>query len=133
MNIKNKSVYNLISFYITGGYLIRKTNIIKKIGFKVKKIEHSNNYTIQTEVMIKYRESDESIFSFISTFKINDLFWAEELGEKQLNSILFSVTFPYVRAKIGNLLSESSEPLIIPVLDLRSIDISEWIVLERKK
>lgn len=123
------------------------------LGYKLLEVNYKNNlqhsntyisiscsgklvdkdlYILNVKVCADFIPDEESSFLFESAFRINDKEWFNELDDKPLQSILFSVVFPFIREKIFTITSDINQGLFIPTLDLKSIDVSKGIKLNRK-
>jgi len=122
------------------GYNIQ-TIVFKRIGEeKLEKInlnieskefdKKSKVYSLLLCLKFDLSNSKENEIKIIGGFKINE----EKILEKENNivSIFAASLFPYIRSTIHNLSSDDREPLNLPVIDLRFLDLSHGVSLERE-
>ena len=70
---------------------------------------------------------------FSAGFKINDEKWFNELEENARNAMFFSVVFPFVREKINMICDDSRGGFMIPIIDLKTFNISKEVVFNKMK
>ena len=86
-------------------------------------------YVIGILVVLNFENDSkkESTLSFTAGFKINDEEWMKSIDNKQFNSLLLSIAFPYVRKMVNDITDDSRGEFIMPIIDLRSIDLEKGV------
>ena len=92
----------------------------------------NNVYVMNIIVKSDFDSKEESYFKFESLFQINDMNWYNTLNEKELKMVFSSVVFPFVRERIYVMTTDLNPGLLIPMLDLKSFDVTKEIRLVRK-
>lgn len=127
--VNNTPVYEFLGYrMLKANYNRQNNNPLEHFTIKsVKSIfnEETSVYALLLEVTIKFENDDHSVFIFDSAFKINDLSWKQQIPEEQLQSLFVSVMFPFVRGKIYSITEDLRIGIILPIIDLRQIDLSK--------
>ncbi|MCF7930629.1 MAG: hypothetical protein K9L02_03855 [Acholeplasmataceae bacterium] len=123
-------VYNFLGYHLLQAQYYRKLNSgIEK--FSIKMTDHSynkktKNYVINFKIFLKFNDIiEESVFEFEGGFHINDEKWKDEITSNMLNSLFFSVIFPYVRNKIYSITDDINTGVQLPIIDLRGVDLTK--------
>ena len=121
-------VYDFLGYnLLEANYSRLNTGTVNSFAIKIPNHtydEFKKIYVIGVLVILKFdNEKKESNFSFTAGFKINDENWMNSLENKQLNSILFSVVFPFVRKMVNDITDDSRGGFTMPIIDLRDIDL----------
>lgn len=73
-------------------------------------------------------------FCYLTQFRINDLEWFNKTNEQYQNlgiSDLFSLSFPYIRASISCITSDSLGQILIPIINSAGGDITKGLILTK--
>ena len=97
------------------------------------KMSENDMYLLDINVSADFIKDNVSKFCFESAFKINDMEWFNKLTEQQKQSVFFSIVFPFIREKLFAITSDVRQGLFIPTLDLKTMDVSKGIKLNRVK
>lgn len=103
---------------------------IEKFSLKMEKTEYLEQeqiYNCLILVNIQFKDCKPSSFMFLTGYKIlnTDAFFnLDGLNQK---SLLFSIAFPFIREKVNNICNDSRDGFIMPILDLRNVNIEEGI------
>lgn len=123
------------------------------LGYRVRQVSysvHDNYYPVSIKISIpqsmfdqkthdfqflifvegKDANGDSNLFlAFQSFFIINDQKWYDSLKKNNvsLESILFPVVFPFIRQKLMTALEDTNYSPVIPIVDLRGIDLKKGI------
>lgn len=128
----NFPVYQFLGFKTIESHFFRNTDKkIKKFSVQVLNSEYQKEnkiYNIYIIIKLEFGDCKESSFIFIAGYKINNEQWMNELDENTINSLFFSVVFPFIREKINCLCDDTRGGLIIPIIDLRGIDVTKEVV-----
>lgn len=89
-------------------------------------------YSFSVKITTDYDEK-ESWFIFETAFIINDISWFNSYSDNEKKSIFFSIVFPFIREKILSITSDIQTGLFIPIIDMKSIDLSKEFRLIKKK
>lgn len=105
---------------------------LKKINISIVSKQYEKNtkvYSLQISMKFDLDKSKENEIVILGGFKIND----EKILEKEDNiiSIFAASLFPYIRSMVQSLSSDERDPIKIPTLDLRYLDLSHGVSLER--
>lgn len=130
----NKPFFNFL------GYNIQKINY-QRLGdeqvSEMKVFSPSSNYNKKTkiysvvlEVQIDFNNSKNNSFQILGGFKINN----EEIFDQNVNvlSILSASLFPFLRTLVYNTSLDDREPIKLPTIDLRYLDVNKGISITRK-
>jgi len=130
-----KPVYEFTNFRLTDVVYSREENDSpSKTEIKAKITNEKGKYIVLTSIVaITFTGRKVSELKFTSSYMINDEKWADDLGATRLTSVLFSAVFPFIREKIFNITSDSRTPILLPVIDLKNVDISHGVVFEKKQ
>ena len=90
-------------------------------------------YNILINIKLEFENCNVSSFTFSAGYKIFDEQWLENLNENSIKSLFFSVVFPFIREKINSFCDDSRGGLIIPIIDLRGIDLSNEVIFTSNK
>ena len=135
-NKENRPVYLFIGYRLTEVSLNRITNdSLDSFGIKLIESEYNEEnelYIITSQFNMEFENNDESYFIFDAAFQINDTNWLSSMTKKQINSLLFSSVFPYIRQKIHSLTDDYRGSVDIPTMDLRQVDLSDGVTFELK-
>ncbi len=128
---KNTPVYDFVGYKLLNATYSRKKDtvieyFIVKTGEKTFD-EKAKLFSLSLEVIIKYKDDDDSKFVFAGVFKINDLKWKSQLNDNLLESLFVSVMFPYVREKIHSSTDDSRGALNLPIINLRNVSLSKGV------
>jgi hypothetical protein len=133
----NNPVYQFIGFKLLEAKLSRNTDG-QLTSFSIQ--VNNNNYDKEqkicnsfTVVKLNFEGCDESKFTFLSGYKINDEEWFANLETENKNSIFLSVIFPFIREKIRNICDDSRGSFVMPIIDLRGLKLENEIVFNIKK
>lgn len=125
-------VYQFLGYKLIEAEFHRNNDeIVDKFSFQVIKSEfnkENNNYNCLINVKLHFKECEESKFLFLAGFKINDEEWFNGLKEESKDSIFFSIVFPFIRQKINVFCDDSRQAFIIPIVDLKGIDVRKEVV-----
>ena len=136
MNV-NFPLYQFLGYKMLESHFYRKTDdTIKYFTIHVLNNEYhkdSSIYNIFIKLKLKFENCDESTFTFLSGYKINDEKWLNSLNDNSIKSLFFSVVFPFIREKINSICDDSRGGLIIPIIDLRGIDLSNEVIFTSNK
>ena len=126
---KNNPVYNFVGlkFVSCEYYRVKDTEIDY---FKIKTFNRNYNnennlFSFLIDLRLKFENEEESKFTFAVAFIINDKEWKESIPEDTVEAIFVSSIFPYVREKISSLTDDSRGRFTLPIIDLRTIKLSE--------
>ncbi|MDY0278625.1 MAG: hypothetical protein RBQ97_11140 [Acholeplasma sp.] len=129
-----KPVYEFMNFVLTDISYSRNNNDIPlttEIKANVTN-KNKNIFTLTSFVIITFSKDETSSLAFKSSYMINDLSWAGDIGEEGLTAVLFSAVYPFIREKIYNLTSDSRTPIMLPVIDLKNSNIKLGVKFERR-
>ena len=135
--MQDKSDLIVDSFMI--GYNCEEIRFKRKLGAKLNKITlsipnksfdtTSNILTLIFSVKLDFVDSKENFFRFTSGFKINNIEILNDNFDQKYLPIFISSLFPYVRNYITTITNDSSNPVIIPTIDLRKINLNNSVEL----
>lgn len=94
--------------------------------------EENKIYEIISEITMTFGD-EVNVFVFSAGFKINDLEWLEVMAEQTVVNELFGVVFPFFREKIFAFTSDFRPGVILPVLNLKDLDITKKVVFNLNK
>ena len=128
----NFPVYQFLGFKMIESHFYRNTDEkIKKFSVQVfdGDFQKDNSiYNIYARIKLEFGGCEESSFIFVAGYKVNDEQWMNELDESSIKSLFFSVVFPFIREKINCLCDDNRGGLVIPIIDLRGIDMTNEVV-----
>ncbi len=123
------------------------------LGYKLLDIEYNtvdsdlfNNFTLQfSELQIKnkvatlnikvklgFEKKSESIFVFEFAFYLNDKALHNKLSEYDIIKVFSIEAFPFIRNSIFNVTKESSNPIMLPIIDLNNLDFKKGVEFVKK-
>ena len=127
----NMPVYSFLGFNLLKCDFTRiSKETVSKFSLKLKGNEYDEDkriYSIGIQVILKYGKDEQSNFLFNAGFKINDDEWKRSMKDKELNQLFLSVVFPFVRKMISDITDDSRGSFIIPIIDLRNIDLDKGL------
>ena len=133
----NIPVYEFLGFNILKIDFLRvDEDIINKFSIHMNKSDYDSEekiFSCLIKVKLYFNNDNESLFMFSAGFKINDEKWFNELEENARNAMFFSVVFPFVREKINMICDDSRGGFMIPIIDLKTFDISKEVVFNKMK
>lgn len=137
----NKKVKSNIPAYFFLGFRLLEANYkrtgegpLKSFGIKIidsNYVKKDKIHILTTQFSMFFDEDEESTFIFNSGYHINNTNWYGELEKDQIDSLFFSVVFPYIRQKVYSLTDDIRGNVDIPIIDLRQVDLSEGIIFSR--
>lgn len=134
--IKNKPVYEFLGYKLLKVRFNRYTDDnLEKFSFMIldKNYNEENNvYSFCINVMLKFKNNDESNFTFLTAFLINDKEWFLSLDSNLRDSMLFSIVFPFVRQKINELCDDSREATRLPIINLKNSRLDKEVTFSLK-
>lgn len=133
--MSRKPVYNLLGFVLVKADFIHAgSKPVEKILFNVDG-ERYNEETHQLDIFFKvtlnYLEEKDSTFLFQAGYVINDLKWYEEIKGIRF-SLLGAVVYPFIRNKIFEFTADSRIGFMLPITDLRTLDMNKGLLLTLK-
>ncbi|VEU79994.1 hypothetical protein [Haploplasma axanthum] len=130
----NTPVYDLIAINLIKVNYNRDEDTQPEF-FKIS-AKHSQKNLIETifiTIDLKFENQDVSSFVFKGEFKINDESWREKINNEQALHLFFSVSFPFVRSMINSITDDSRGSIMIPIIDLRGINLEKGIIYTANK
>jgi len=127
-------VYEFLGYKVNQIILNRTSNspldrlIINIPAFNYNKI--TTIHEIQIDLKFNFMVKAESIAKISAFFRINDYKWYESINVEQINSLFFSVTFPFIRKYISDITDDIRGQILIPTLDLRNADMKKGLTLK---
>ena len=125
--------------YDFNGYYLKRMTCVNDINYnntyisiKVDGKMTRNIYTMTITIKTDFDLENESSFIFEAIFKINDLDWYNHLSEREQMMVLSSVAFPFIRERVYVMTTDLKPGLLIPMLDLKSFDVTKEIRLVKK-
>ena len=125
--------------YDFNGYYLKRMTCVNDINYnntyisiKVDGKMTRNIYTMTITIKTDFDLENESSFIFEAIFKINDLDWYNHLSEREQMMVLSSVAFPFIRERVYVMTTYLKPGLLIPMLDLKSFDVTKEIRLVKK-
>ena len=125
--------------YDFNGYYLKRMTYVNDINYnntyisiKVDGKMTRNIYTMTITIKTDFDLENESSFIFEAIFKINDLDWYNHLSEREQMMVLSSVAFPFIRERVYVMTTDLKPGLLIPMLDLKSFDVTKEIRLVKK-
>ena len=116
------------------GYYLKKMKCVNAINYdntyisiKVDGKLINRIYTMIIEIRTDFDPKEESSFVFETVFKINDIVWYNKLSEREQKMVLSSVAFPFIRERIYVITTDIKPGLLIPMLDLKTFDVTKEI------
>lgn len=131
----NQPVYLFLGFrLIEAVYKRLSDSPLDTFGVKIieSKLNSDKVHILTIQFSMTFSESEESKFIFNAGYQINDFKWYKEMGKEQIDSLFFSVVFPYVREKIYSLSNDYRGCVDIPILDLRHVNLTNGITFNRE-
>jgi|GEM_PF-946844 preprotein translocase subunit SecB len=107
--------------------------IIETFGIKADNVVRKKG-AVSFDISVKLSGSSFSgSYTFSCFFRINDEKWADDIpgGNSCLVSILFSSVFSFIRQIIFSSTGDSFFPLMLPIIDMRAIDITKGASFSR--
>lgn len=131
----SNAVYDFLGYTLTKAEYInsynKKNTYISICMPKDYFNKDDSQYSLVIRIATDFDEK-ESQFIFQAGFRINDKQWFMKLTAQEKKSIFFSAVFPFVREKIFTITSDTHPGLLIPIIDMRTIDFDKELRLIRK-
>ena len=118
------------------GYRLLKASIdrysdkpIKSFTIRTRKNTYDeSNHIYETITEISFMFGDEvSTYVFSAGFLIQDLEWLEIMAEQTVLNELFTVSFPFIRAKIAEFTGDFRPGFLIPTFDSSRLDLTKTV------
>ena len=124
----NLPVYNFLGFNLLRCSFNRNNgNDIESFGIKITNShfdEINHVHQLGISINLNYGDQNISYFDFSSGYKINNMEWYNSLTINQINQTLFAIVFPFIRNMVANITDDSRGRLILPIIDLKNIDLN---------
>jgi hypothetical protein len=88
--------------------------------------------TLNIKVKLGFEKKSESIFVFEFAFYLNDKALHNKLSEYDIIKVFSIEAFPFIRNSIFNVTKESSNPIMLPIIDLNNLDFKKGVEFVKK-
>ena len=131
----NMPVYSFLGFNLLKcNYNRLGKEKLTNFSLKLKGYDYDENmkiYSIGLKVILQFGKDEYSTFLFNAGFKINDDAWKNAMKDKDLNQLFTSVVFPFLRKMISDITDDSRGSFIIPIIDLRNVDLDKGVTFNK--
>lgn len=128
----SNAVYDFLGYTLTEAKYVnnyKKDNSYISIEIIGENFSQENKqYSMAIRVASDFDEV-ESYFVFQAGFMVNDIEWFNDLEKNAQKSIFFSAVFPFIREKLFAITSNTNLGLLIPVIDMRGVDLEKELRL----
>ncbi|RJX26015.1 MAG: hypothetical protein C4537_03475 [Acholeplasma sp.] len=87
-------------------------------------------YVIFPIIEVKFKEAETSLFRYNAAFRINDSTWKDSLPQIQLDALLVSSIYPFLRMSVHQITDDSRGPINLPIIDLRFANFEKGVTIE---
>jgi hypothetical protein len=126
-----KPVYDIIGYKLINASFHRDNDsLIEYFKVTIPQINFNQKtrvYELDIDFEMKFVNCNKSLFVFKAAYIINDLEWMLSLTENQVKGVFLSGVFPYIRTQIHRFTDDLRGNINIPVIDLRTADLSKSI------
>jgi preprotein translocase subunit SecB len=129
-----KPVYEFLGYKLKNAVYHRKIDG-KLVSFSLQVPdenfdESSAIYSLKIIITLSFDGNEKTFFEFSSGFKINEIEWYKTFDVTNIRKSFFgSAVFPFIREKINNITDDSRGSIMLPIIDLRNVNLKEGIVL----
>ncbi len=131
---KNRPPFSFVGYHLEKiNYCRIGDESIKQLDFSVSNFNFdTKNGFLVLDLLLKLTfENSESEFTFSAGYEINTNIIK---NDEEINNMLPFVTssvFPFIRTQVHSITNDSREPIYIPTLDLRGIEVTKGITLKK--